>query len=430
MTTAPVVEGPYVGPAPDDGVVRYRVPVTAAQPTIGFDTAPVTVVVFADFRCPISLQVPSTLERITARYGEDIRIVWRHFPLAFLEYDRAAASLATAAFRYFGHEGFWDAQRVFFSHEGDLGYRVLEQDGLQLGLSEAAITASFYGVHNEAIEADLALAARVGVRGTPTFFINGERIPGNPSEEVLASAIERARNAADFVYEYGARDAYEALMVHAQPEDRESAAPPTSTSDESTCEQRPPPPEMSFVITESPRPDHDFGILEPTSAPFRGSPTPQIVVQVFSGFHCAPCRPARAILDELVVEFGERVKFVFRHYPRLDGRLAAEASVEVFEQVGNAGFWRFHDLLFDGPSVHARSELERRAAQVDGLDLSRLRQALDRGTHTRKVQRDIDELAFSGVRGQSPIFIVNGRHPQGAPTIATLRRAILRELAR
>src|SRR5687768_996241 len=71
-------------PAPsDDGVQRYKVPVTAAQPTKGPADALVTIVTISEFQCPFCKRVEPTLKQLEEDYKGKVRFVWRNNPLPF-----------------------------------------------------------------------------------------------------------------------------------------------------------------------------------------------------------------------------------------------------------------------------------------------------------------------------------------------------------
>ena len=110
--------------------------------------------------------------------------------------------------------------------------------------------------------------------------------------------------------------------------------------------------------------------------------------------------------------------------------LAAEAAEEAFEQKGNAGFWRYHDELFEAQGEAdglARPNLEQIAQKV-GLDLPRFRAALDSRKHEAKVAADADAASKAGITG-TPSFVINGYFVQGAVGPVVFKRLIRRSLA-
>jgi protein-disulfide isomerase len=152
-----------------------------------------------------------------------------------------------------------------------------------------------------------------------------------------------------------------------------------------------------------------------------------------SDFQCPFCARAQATLNEVIANYGGRVKLVFRHKPlpmHPDAPLAAEAALEAFAQKGSEGFWRMHDILFENqarPGGLGRDQLEKYAADI-GLDLASFRSALD--SHVHKAQVDTDSAAADavGIIG-TPGFVINGYFISGAQPYAKFRRIIDRALA-
>jgi predicted DsbA family dithiol-disulfide isomerase len=97
-------------------------------------------------------------------------------------------------------------------------------------------------------------------------------------------------------------------------------------------------------------------------------------------------------------------------------------------QRGNAGFWAFHDKLFDNQQDDGlkRPALERYASEL-GLDLVRFRRALDSGTHKVYVETDSAAAEAAGIRG-TPTFVVGGYLVKGAQPYAGFRKAIRQSL--
>src|SRR6185436_16242161 len=118
-----------------------------------------------------------------------------------------------------------------------------------------------------------------------------------------------------------------------------------------------------------PEPPEQKKIPAPGAAsPYRGAAGAPVVIQVFSDFQCPFCKRVAPTIAELEKEFGSSVKIVWRHLPlpfHEDAALAAEAAEEAYAQKGNAGFWRFHDLVFEEQETGIqRNVLEAIAARM------------------------------------------------------------------
>jgi protein-disulfide isomerase len=119
---------------------------------------------------------------------------------------------------------------------------------------------------------------------------------------------------------------------------------------------------------------------------------------------------------------------VYRHQPlpfHQQAMPAAEASMEAFEQRGDAGFWAMHDLLFENQQALGRASLERYAAQI-GLDLPRFSRALDEHPHSARIRADSDLGNRIGANG-TPAFYINGVEFMGAQAFEAFAGVIERE---
>jgi protein-disulfide isomerase len=168
--------------------------------TVGFARgpreAPVTVVEFSDFQCPYCRAVIPTLKQVAARYPDRVRWVFRDFPLEAIHPE---APLAHEAARCAGEQDkFWPYHDLLFE-QTDLAPAALKRYASQLGLDEAAFGQCLDSRrHRAAVNADVQAGQRLGVNGTPTFFVNGRPLVGNLPVAEFQRAIDRelARTAA------------------------------------------------------------------------------------------------------------------------------------------------------------------------------------------------------------------------------------------
>jgi protein-disulfide isomerase len=178
----------------DDGVTRemptgdLRVPVTAQDHVQGPDTAPVTLVEYADYECPYSRIAYKVIKGVQRELGGQLRFVYRNFPLREIHpHAEHAAEAAEAA----ANQGrFWEMHDYLFEHQRALDDEHLYRHAADLGL-EPEIFDQDMAQHRFAgkIERDLLDGVQSGVRGTPTFFINGLRYEGSPDRESMLSMI-------------------------------------------------------------------------------------------------------------------------------------------------------------------------------------------------------------------------------------------------
>jgi protein-disulfide isomerase len=175
-----------------------QVPPTDGAFARGPESAPVTIVEFSDFECPYCSRARTTLDRLLEQYGQQVRLVFRHFPLEFHTNAEMAAQAALAA----GEQGrFWEMHDLIFDNQSRLSRNDLLEYAGRLGLDLNAFRQYVDSAAGQPrIEADLELGRRVGVRGTPTFLINGRTVNGaQPIErfqELVDEELLLAENAA------------------------------------------------------------------------------------------------------------------------------------------------------------------------------------------------------------------------------------------
>lgn len=160
--------------------------------------------------------------------------------------------------------------------------------------------------------------------------------------------------------------------------------------------------------------------------PSVGPSSAKVVLIEFSDFQCPFCLRAQPTVEQLLSTYGDRIRFVYRHYPlpnHPNARPAAEASVCAGEQ---GKFWPYHDKLFANPSKLADADLKKGAADL-GLDASRFNACVDSHKYKSEVDADIRAGEEAGVNG-TPAFFVNGRMISGAQPFEVFKRVIEEEL--
>jgi protein-disulfide isomerase len=159
-------------------------------PTQGPEDARVTLEVWSDFQCPFCARGAERLAQLRARYGEKLRIVFRHSPLPFHEHARLAAAASMAAH---AQGRFWEFHDALFAQQGALDRKSLEALASKLGLDMARFQRALdTGEYDSYLEAEVTEARQRGVTGTPTFFINDSPLVGARPLEDFTAAIDAA----------------------------------------------------------------------------------------------------------------------------------------------------------------------------------------------------------------------------------------------
>jgi protein-disulfide isomerase len=158
----------------------------------------VSIVEFSDYHCPFCKRVQSTLSELLAKYPDKVRFVYRDFPLERLHPQAFRAAEAARCARDQGK--FWEYHDVLFEQAPKATEDDLNRYAGQVGLDMKQFTGClFQNVHHQAVQADLDEGNRLGLDGTPAFFINGRFLSGAQPIEAFVHVIdeELARAAAE-----------------------------------------------------------------------------------------------------------------------------------------------------------------------------------------------------------------------------------------
>ncbi|MFH1972062.1 MAG: thioredoxin domain-containing protein [archaeon] len=180
---------------PDDSVAGVAV----AEPTIvevsedddawtGGKNADVVIVEFSDFQCPYCARGAEVVAELLEEYGNDIKVVYRDFPLSFHENAHIAAEAAECAAE---QDKFWEFHDLLFANQGALDITSLKGYAAELGLDTESFNECLdSGEMSAEVDADLEDGIAAGVRGTPAFFVNGQLISGAQPIENFKAVID------------------------------------------------------------------------------------------------------------------------------------------------------------------------------------------------------------------------------------------------
>ncbi|CAN5145797.1 hypothetical protein BH18GEM1_BH18GEM1_03960 [soil metagenome] len=160
------------------------------DPVLGPEDAPVTIVEFSDFECPFcSRFARQTAPRLRSQYGDDIRWIFVNNPLQSIH--PRAYDLALAGECAHEQEKFWEWYDAAFSDRYGTSDGGIAMAAQSIGLDEARFESCYREAdHAAEVAADLAEAQKFYILGTPTFFLNGQRIEGALPAETFATTID------------------------------------------------------------------------------------------------------------------------------------------------------------------------------------------------------------------------------------------------
>jgi Na+/H+ antiporter NhaA len=169
--------------------------------------------------------------------------------------------------------------------------------------------------------------------------------------------------------------------------------------------------------------------VDPGRDHVRGPDSVPVTLVEYGDYECRYCGQAELVIRELLDEFGDELRYVWRHLPLNDVHPNAQMAAEATEAAGAQGaFWPMHDKLLVSQDELTARDLKRHAEEL-GLDVERFWDELRRREHAERVADDVASADTSGVAG-TPSFFINGRRHQGAYDVDTLSAAVRAARAR
>jgi protein-disulfide isomerase len=341
-------------------------------------SAPVKVVEFFDYQCPFCAATIPALEEALRGYPGKVQLVLKNMPLSFHHDSMLAHQAALAA----GEQGrFWEMYALLYANQKKLKPEDLLDYARSLNLDMALFLERLEtGYYKPAIEKDLAAAAELRVTGTPTFFINDERLEGRQSADRLRHAIDSA-------------------LAN---------------------------PNRAISLPQS---RQHLGLAKDVDlfhSPSRGSKEAPVTIIEFSDMQCPFCAKAAPTLVELMAQYPGQIRWVFKSFPlpfHSDSELAHRAALAAERQ---GKFWEMHDLIFSDQRNIKRGDLLRKAQSLD-LDMARFTADLESEELKRRVASDLNDGLRSNVTA-TPTFFVNGKEYSGALSLNQFRAIVTKDL--
>jgi protein-disulfide isomerase len=175
--------------------IPLAVPVSERDHQQGPATAAVTLVQYGDYECPYTRLSTTIVRAIQQQLGDQLRFVFRNFPLTEIHPHALHAAIAAEAAAVQGK--FWQMHDYIFHHQHTLEDADLEQFAEAVGLDLQQYGRALAEQRALArIEEDVEGGERSGVQGTPTFFINGALYRGSWEHDALLAALQAASRTA------------------------------------------------------------------------------------------------------------------------------------------------------------------------------------------------------------------------------------------
>jgi protein-disulfide isomerase len=161
------------------------------SPFRGKKDAPVTLVEFSDYQCPFCSRAEPLVEEALAKFPDDLKVVFKQFPLTTIHPFAMPASKAALAA---GKQGkYWEMHKKLFENQRALGAEDLKKYAGEIGIDVAQWEKDFNSkeIQNQ-INTEMGEARAAGVRGTPTLFVGGRQLM-NRSVDGIKELIDKAK---------------------------------------------------------------------------------------------------------------------------------------------------------------------------------------------------------------------------------------------
>lgn len=159
-------------------------------PAKGPLSAPILIIEYGDFECPYCKQASSAISQIAAQYPDAVRLEFRQFPLYSKHPNATLAGVASLCAHAQGK--FWEYHDQLFAYQDNLTQAGLLRYAQTVGLNTDSFQACLVSKQTlPMVSEEFAAGVADGVKGTPTFFVNGEKIEGPVTYEQWRIIIER-----------------------------------------------------------------------------------------------------------------------------------------------------------------------------------------------------------------------------------------------
>ncbi len=415
------------------------------QPWRGNRNAVVVIAIMSDFQCPWAKRVSPILTSLVKKYPKDLKVVWFDFPLRMHKQAMIAAIAGRSVFAQGGNQQFWRFHDKVFANSKSISKNSLADWAKEAGANGDEVKRALEaGQIRKFIEGNMRRAQMIGVRGTPTLFVNGVRYKGRRSVELFSKIIDAEINTARQAIKAGKttrQQYYATLLGGERGRQLVKAGAASKAGKRAKRKRRKLDPKIIYRIPVS------------KDDAYKGAKRPLVTMVLWSDFQCPYCRYMACTMEEVLRKYRKTVRLVYRHNPMSfhhNAMSAAEAVEAALAQKGRRGFWRMYAKLFpikycprntskykihqwlakikDRHPKLTRSTLRGFAKKVR-LRMSRFQKAMDSHAHRARIKAQADTAKKLGARG-TPALFVNGRYVRGYRNFAKLKIVIDAELSK
>ncbi|MBK6917598.1 MAG: thioredoxin domain-containing protein [Deltaproteobacteria bacterium] len=386
---------------------RMRVDYDADDAMTGATTPLVTIVEFSDFECPFCGRLAEQLSGVLARYPDDVRLVFKQFPLAMHAHAEPAARAAVAA----GAQGkFWEMHDRLFADRSKLGDDDLLAHAEAIGLDRTAFATALAAPATGArVREQMQEGSVLELSSTPTFFVNGRKFSGAKDAETIAQIVDEEIVVARALMAAGAKreDLYAHFMRAATPG---AGTPPKLDPEHKRGEASA---------------QANYAVPVGADRPSVGPDDAAVTLIAYIDYGTEPGDAAFPTLRAVKQKHPE-IRIAFRFLPGTRETIAAAKSLIAAGRQDKDKTWALHERFVAAGKGIAGAPLRRHAREVE-LDLERF----DRDVEDPAVAAMLEEdrAVIETVRGTAPppFFLINGRFVGHDTTVEQIDALIAEE---
>ena len=157
----------------------------------------------------------------------------------------------------------------------------------------------------------------------------------------------------------------------------------------------------------------------------RGNVNASIDIIEYSDFQCPYCLRHEDTINQLLADYGDKIRFAYRHFPLTSIHPEAQKAAEASECAAEQGkFWEMHDKIFQANAADSMSvDVWKQDAKDLGLKTTQFNDCLDSGKYADKVSQEEQEGQAAGVQG-TPATFINGQMISGAVPYSNIKSVI------
>ncbi len=408
---------------------RLRARYDERDPSDGAALPLVTIVEYSDFQCPYCSRLANTLHEVARDYPQDVKLVFKQFPLKMHRNAEPAARASLAA-----HEQgkFWEMHDQMFANQKALSDEQLEAYAVGLGLDMDKWRTDFASPTLKAhVDEEFTYGRALGISSTPTFFVNGKLHKGAQQAPQIKAIIDGEILAARALLQAGAkREELYARMLHPSPiVDAPKPAPTPGTN--AAAKAVPPKPDLdaNHKFGEASRVPN-YAVPVGQGRPSKGPADALVTIVEFGAYDCDNCRAVQPALNKVLAKYPKDVRLVFR---QLADENVAKRSAQMAVAAHKQGkFWLAHDALMkmDGDLTPESAEVLAKGMKVDVEAFQAELRNREPGGPLQQIQADMAVVDVFRSEAPAPLFFVNGRYLDELPTFEEFDALVVEEKAK